>query len=79
MHPKFKKGDNVICLYNNTLYGKDIFELEIGKIYTVVYCDYDTVRLSNDDHIRELIGYSAQRFVSLKEYRKQKLEKICSK
>lgn len=79
MEPKFKTGDKIVCLYNDISNPSDMFYLELDKIYTVVYCDYERVRICNANPIRELFGYSPKRFLTLKDYRKLKLRKLCSK
>ena len=65
----FKPGDKVICIK------KDIFfeNLIVGKIYTIenVYGD-DTISTPELYYT-----YPSYCFISLKEYRKQKLQKIC--
>jgi len=79
----FKVGDRVVCIndwvddYSVFIHGEEV-KLKKFKIYIICsFSDgkYSTVLLEN--HIN--YSYSSDRFILLKEYRKQKLKKICSK
>ena len=77
----FKPGEKVICI-DNTYY-KDC--LTINKIYIVKFssecCDFDYINRLYIEVLdgTNVIGANSDRFISLKEIRKQKLEKICLK
>ena len=66
----FKVGDKVVCVIDSTI----DFYLDKSKIYTI--CDI----FDGDIQLEEIpgIGYSIHRFMTIIEYRKQKLQKICS-
>ena len=77
-----KVGDKLICIDDSPIipaYGKSV------KVSLTKYKCYDVVEIYsnflwmivNDDG--EKSSYNHDRFVSLLEYRKQKLEKICLK
>ncbi len=69
--PKFKKNDIVVCI--DISYGKDV---TIGKKYEVKFSNYSFVSIFDDfDIYRE---YKASCFLSLKEYRKQKINNLIS-
>jgi len=82
----FKVGESIICVdvenesykYRGVVLQKDnITSVTIGKIYTVIESDeFETSVLDNRGIKRK---YRASRFISLLQYRKQKIEKICSK
>ena len=69
----FKVGDRIVCINNERC-----TNLSVGKIYTKIkgvsvfdmVCIYDNSFTSSN--------YFTHRFVSLKEYIKRKLNKICS-
>jgi len=68
----FKPGDKVVCVSNKLVH--DIIKLPLNVIFTV-----DSVLTFNDITLMEsnIIPFDSNRFVSLKEYRKLKLEKLC--
>jgi hypothetical protein len=75
-----KKGDNVVCI-NDTDVKFNIKGITIGKIYKITkiyegedYDEEESYGIVDDNGHRK--GYFSYRFISLKEYRKQKLEKI---
>lgn len=69
--PKFKIGDKIVCIH--IPYGKDV---TIGKKYEVKFSNYSFVSIFDDfDIYRE---YKASCFLSLKEYRKQKINNLIS-
>jgi hypothetical protein len=78
----FKKGDMIVCIDNNEnykSYNPNIkIKLTAGKSYTVIgsmhFSDGDAVIIKNN--MNEITGYNDYRFISLKELRKQKLNKI---
>jgi len=63
----FTKGDVLVCVDNCS----NKFGLTVGKTYI---SGYDTCVIND---YGESIFYHPKRFVSLKEYRKQKLKRIC--
>jgi hypothetical protein len=67
----FKPGDRVVCININNNY---INNVVIGKTYTVVgfFKASGYVIVKDDEEI-----YDFDCFISLQEYRKQKLEKLC--
>ena len=74
----FKKGDKVVCIKTRTIG----IIVETEKIYTITHVgkyniqvgDYTYSIIKKDSH------YSFDDyFISLKEYRKQKLKKLCTK
>ncbi len=71
----FKVGDRIVCI-NDSMAG---LLLEINKIYIVDFI-HDSVLIDVVDTKYNEIGYfNKNRFISLLEYRRKKLEKICSK
>lgn len=80
----FKVGDKVVCVRNgsldeiNNLFGDKSFCLTLHKTYTVVDIkDVSTISIINDNDYYQ--SFNNVRFISLLDFRKQKLEKICSK
>jgi len=68
----FKSGDRVVCAYNDSCNGL----LSKGKVYNVINVfNLNSVLFVKCDVGVEL-HFSTSMFISLKEYRKQKLEKI---
>ena len=65
----YNKGDKVVCINNDNVEDR----LTLGKVYIIVLYNYnyDSVLLGDD-----LYNYHYHRFISLKEYRKNKLNKI---
>lgn len=66
-----KIGDKLVCVDNERCQG-----ITIGKIYTVIEID-----VANDPCVINDYGrgyYIKERFISLKKYRKDKLEKLCT-
>lgn len=68
----FKRNDDVICINNNN--GK--FPITIGKSYKVLYFKKheNMIVITCDDKSQQ--QYLTERFTTLLEYRKQKIEKI---
>jgi len=66
----FKVGDRVVCINNTKIDYK--FNLYYNKIYIITSID-DVVRIKIDNINYE---YFNLRFISLKEYRKQKLNNL---
>ena len=86
----YKVGDKVICIHNGALRDKvrccDGVHLKVGKIYEV----FDTRETKEGDIIDNMIyiadgGFmnkrwcTTRRFMSLIEFRRIKINKICSK
>jgi hypothetical protein len=84
---KFKLADKVVCIALKTEKGIASASLEIGKTYTCIsYYGMDIY--TNDKKMvcvsvffsklkkQQMFQYDEKLFVSLKEYRKQKLEKL---
>jgi len=68
-------GDKYVCINNKSSRQNDVVSLTIGKIYIFTYFSEDILVITYDDDGEENI-FSAKRFVSLKEFRKLKLEEI---
>jgi hypothetical protein len=89
----FKVGDTVVCIDNiyweEDVSNKQLFHLTVGKSYVVdkIVVGKHIVgnRITDETHISvkddrgEFRHFLMSRFVLLLEYRKMKLEKICSK
>lgn len=86
----YKVGDKVICIHIGALRDKvrscDGVHLKVGKMYEV----FNTRETKEDDIIENMIyiadgGFmnrrwcTTRRFMSLIEFRKRKLEKICTR
>jgi len=71
----FKPGDKIVCIKNN--YGEHI--LTVNDTYTVRTCEDGFYVGFYYVTIVNMIGmtFKSNRFISLKEYRKNKLKKIC--
>ena len=73
----FKIRDRVVCIDNSYLY--DINLLQLNNIYIIEdIFSYDTA----NNYIGMILEkynfeFNSNRFISLKEYRKQKLLKLC--
>jgi hypothetical protein len=78
---RFNRGDKVVCISNkyNDFDGLSYSKvwLTIGKSYIVKYIDEYEIFVENDAGVEK--GYLIRRFVSLKEYRRMKLEKLESR
>jgi hypothetical protein len=72
----FKVGDKIVCVNNNIKPGYGLF-ITIGNVYDVIVEDDGVVTIIDDTG--ENSFYNEARFVSLIEYRKLKIEKICLK
>jgi len=68
----FKPGDKVVCINNDLTYNS---ELILNQIYIINSIWEDYVGIKNKNGYSE---YLESRFITLKEYRKLKLIKICS-
>ena len=81
----FEIGDIIVCINNKIDYsrndGRVLGCLTIGKKYNIISTRHDGqdayYEILNDSNYFEL--YYEYRFVSLLEYRNQKLKKICLK
>ena len=69
--PKFKIGDKIVCI--DTSYGKNV---TIGKKYEVEYSTYNYINIYDD--LNRYTEYRTICFLSLKEYRKQKINNLIS-
>jgi len=73
-----KPGDKVICIDNSYLDDNSMRKLLLNHIYIIKLCftyqsdHFNYIILEND------FEYHENRFITLKEYRKQKLLKLCS-
>ena len=66
----FNPGDKIVCVNNLNTFGG--VKLTFNKIYDVVDISYSAVSVKDDNNlIKQLF---TQRFVLLKEYRKQKIK-----
>jgi hypothetical protein len=76
----FKIGDKIVCIHSGYFdYGyshyKDVSKkLKLYEIYTIENIKNGMIYVFDITD-----GFTILRFISLKEYRKQKLNKICSK
>jgi len=78
----FKPGDKVICIYNGEMYMKEEHK-NIPKTSLIKDKIYIITRIHINDNYYVLVNndqqyYYMNRFMSLKEQRKQKIQKICS-
>ena len=80
----FTPNDIIICVDRNVNYAANDGRtdgLTIGKQYQIKFIKhkytYELVYIINDHNV--LGNYYGYRFITLTEYRKQKLNKICSK
>ncbi len=80
----FKVGDKVVCIDDSVVKGTLIpIHLTLYKTYTVLkYNDFylhrdDCIHIIDDNHQNKI--YFSNKFISLTEYRRLKLEKICSR
>lgn len=76
-----KKGSLVVCITNdivNIAYSSSLINLTIGKVYEVIDIrnSSNNYMILNDDGV--LSGYFSNRFISLRESRSLKLEKLKS-
>ena len=75
----FKVGDKVVCIKNNE-HDVDNRLLTSGRVYTVTYRDklfglyYIGVQYESSIHLQ----CDVDNFLSIKEYRKQKINKVMS-
>ena len=73
----FKPGDRVICIDINELGFDNGLLLELGKLY-IVEVVYPPSLVNHKIKLNGIFfAYFSKRFILLKEYRKQKLNKIC--
>lgn len=80
----FAPNDIVVCIDRNPNYASNddrMDGLTIGKRYQIKFIkhrySYELIYIMNDHNV--LGNYYDYRFITLDKYRKQKLEKICSK
>jgi hypothetical protein len=77
----FEVGDKIVCINNSTFGGQLLdksYCLTLYKTYIIVLKKSNkTISIMNDQNLQQ--PFSNERFISLIEYRKQKLKKICSK
>jgi len=77
----FKVGDKVVCINNGLVegvYTDKSYCLTMYKTYIVVLEKSDTtISIMNDQNLQQ--PFSNNRFKLLSDFRKQKIEKICSK
>lgn len=72
----FQKGEKIVCIKDrkDPLY-KDIFLLRIGDVCTVEYQENNKLSLIEETYYL----YNPKHFISILEYRKQKILKIKNK
>ncbi len=80
----FKVGDIVVCVEVPSFSRPIVKELTVGNIYQIMeirqnHTGFKGTVLFVKDDVGHSFGYSSERFVSIPEYRKRKLKKICSK
>ena len=77
----FEAGDKIVCINTGSLHNVPFdksYCLTLYKTYTVIYRKTEsTISIMNDQNLQQ--PFSDVRFIPLTEYRKQKLQKICSK
>ena len=76
----FKVGDKIVCIKNMTdsQFGDKSYCLTVHKTYIVIKNKSAfTVSILNDQGLQQ--PFNIKRFISQVDFRKQKLEKICSK
>ncbi len=77
----FKIGDKIVCVMASSMgsvYTDKNYCLTLNKTYTVVDIKSEkTVSIINDQNNQQ--PFNIIRFVPVSEFRKQKLDKICSK
>ena len=83
----FEAGDKIVCINDSSIKKKDEHwktHLTNGKTYKIQYISHIDSKINksfitiNNDRGIDMI-YSNKRFISLIEWRKLKLKKICSK
>ena len=79
----FKKGEKVVCINNGALYNINttlINKLKLYEIYTVDKINPNNFGTEPSIYLEGFDSYldffNCRRFVSLKEYRKEKIKKI---
>lgn len=72
----FKSGDKIVCIIDDNIkYPYTIEKIILNKVYTFYrYSPLNKAQLSVKEHSHLL--FLSENFIALKEYRKQKLEKI---
>jgi hypothetical protein len=76
-----KKGEVLVCV-DNTIFASSpiILDLTCNKKYTMIeWMDSDHHMLFVKNDSNEMRPYTVDHFITLMEYRKLKLDKICSK
>lgn len=75
-----KKGDNVVCINNSSIYDIKNTFLTIGKVYKIFHIkdgnENNSIiyRVMNDNNT--ISGYYSSRFISIAESRRLKLERL---
>ena len=72
----FRIGDKVVCINIDDLIYSGV-KLTLYKIYNVVNTNETVNTVSIKDDNDNIKGLYQSRFISLKEYRKQKINEIC--
>jgi len=79
----FKVGDRIVCININGNSGNEtkIRYLSIGKTYVVLKSGtvYDMTCVTDDRGTDIFSYFYSRRFLLLKEYRKQKIQRLCLK
>jgi hypothetical protein len=77
----FEVGDKIVCINNGLedyIFADKSYCLTMYKTYTVILKKSDTtISIMNDQNLQQ--PFSIYRFKLLSDFRKQKIEKICSK
>jgi len=84
---KFKIGDKVVCIALKTEKGFASASLEIGKTYTCIPYYGSDIYTDDKKNVcvsvffsmtkkHQIVQYEEKLFISLKEFRKQKLERL---
>lgn len=71
----FRRGDKVVCVNVEDL-PQYLQLIKVGEIYTVRWYSEELANMNLEEFYN--INYGSQRFVSISEYRKMKLEKLGS-
>jgi cytoskeletal protein RodZ len=73
----FAKGNSVVCVNNSGIEN----ELIVNKVYNIlnlifIFNGYCFIEIEVENTIKDSDYYRCERFISLKEYRRRKLERI---
>lgn len=81
----FKVGDMVVCIDNDPNYGYDIYKNEIKnltkhKVYEIIDYPVDFKHyITVIDDLNKKLSCNSGRFILLSDFRKIKINKVCSR